>query len=154
MVTGMRGEDVQRPPSISLFAVLFGFATTVSMLLAIYAGRSTHFGFALKPDAAQTLATRIMAIRLIGIAFALSLMLLVVFGKSSAARSALGLRWVLGLATSIAFLRGIGVITPIGASGMTAATTLSVIQLSAEGFAILMLYGGDAAAWFERGYRH
>jgi hypothetical protein len=140
---------VQRPLSITLFAVLFGFSAMVSLLLALYAARTTDFGFTLAPEAAHTLVMRIRAIRLFGIAFALSLMLLVVFGKSRAARSALGLRWVLGLVTSVAFLHGIGVTVPLGASG-TAAIALSIIQLSAEGFAILVLYGDDAAVWFDR----
>lgn len=146
-------EPVPRPPSITLFGILFGFATTISLLLAVHAGRTTDFGFRLTPEAAQTLATRIMTIRFFGVAFAVSLMLLVVFGKSRAARGALGLRWVLGLATSVAFLRGIGVIAPPGGNG-TAALTLSVIQLSVEGFAILILYGEDAAPWFERRFSY
>lgn len=140
---------MQRPPSITLFAVLFGFSVMVSLLLALYAARTTDFGFKLAPEAAHTLAMRISVIRLLGIAFALSLMLLVVFGKSRAARSALGLRWALGLVTSVAFLRGIGVIVPAGGSGM-AAIVLSIIQLSAEACAILVLYGEDAASWFDR----
>lgn len=144
---------MRRPVSVTLFAVLFGFATLISLLLTIYAARMTSFGFTLAPDAAQTLSGRIMTIRLIGIVFALSLMVLVVFGRSAAARSALGLRWVLGLATSIAFLRGIGVIMPPGQAGM-AATGLSIIQLTVEGFAVLILYGGDASGWFERGFRY
>jgi hypothetical protein len=78
-----------------------------------------------------------------------SLLLLVFFGKSRAARAALGLRWVLGLATSVAFLRGIGVVVPASGSDM-AALVLSIVQLIVEGFAVLILYGEDAAAWFER----
>ena len=140
---------MQRPQSITLFAALFGFSTLVSLLLAFYAARTTDFGFRLAPEAAHTLAMRISAIRLFGVAFALSLMLLVVFGKSRAARGALGLRWVLGLATSIAFLRAIGVVMLTGGGGM-AAIALSIIQLSVEGFAILILYGEDAATWFDR----
>ena len=140
---------MQRPPSITLFAILFGFSIAVSLLLAFYAARTTDFGFRLAPEAARTLALRISAIRLLGIAFALSLMLLVVFGKSRAARGALGLRWVLGLVTSVAFLRGIGVMVPVGGSGV-AAIALSIAQLTAEGFAILVLYGEDAATWFDR----
>lgn len=139
---------MRRPPSITLFAVLFGFSVLVSMVLAYYAARTTEFGFKLAPEAAHTLAMRISMIRLLGIAFALSLMLLVVFGKSRAARSALGLRWALGLVTSVAFLRGIGLIVPAG--GSMAAIVLSTIQLSAEAFAILVLYGDDAATWFDR----
>lgn len=140
---------MQRPFSITLFAVCFGFSIIVSLLLTLYAVQTSDFGFRIAPDAAQTLTIRIRMIRLLGIAFAVALMLLIVFGRSRAARSALGLRWILGLATSIAFLRGIGMIVPVGESGM-AATVLSVIQLSTEGFAILVLYGGDAAAWFDR----
>jgi uncharacterized protein (DUF697 family) len=142
-------ETVQRPPSITLFAMLFSFSVLVSLLLALYAARTTDFGFRLAPEAAHTLARRIMAIRLLGIAFALSLMLWVVFGKSRAARSALGLRWALGLVTSVAFLRGIGMIALVGGGG-TAAIALSIIQLSVEGFAILVLYGEDAATWLDR----
>jgi len=51
--------------------------------------------------------------------------------------------------TSVAFLRGIGMIVPAGGSGM-AAIVLSIIQLSAEALAILVLYGDDAATWFDR----
>lgn len=144
---------MQRPPSITVFALLFGFSVAISLLLALNAAQSTSFGFTLAPEAARTLALRIMAIRLFGVAFALSLLLLVFFGKSRAARGALGLRWVLGLATSVAFLRGIGVIVPAGGSG-TAALVLSIVQLSAEGFAILILYGEDAATWFERRFAY
>jgi hypothetical protein len=140
---------VRRPPSITVFAVLFGFSVAISLLLALYAAQTTSFGFALAPEAAHTLALRIMAIRLLGVALAVSLLLLVFFGKSRAARAALGLRWVLGLATSVAILRGIGVVVPASGSGM-AALVLSIVQLSVEGFAILILYGEDAATWFER----
>ena len=140
---------MQRPLSITVFAILFGFSVAISLLLALNAAQTTSFGFALAPEAARTLAVRIMAIRLFGVAFALSLLLLVFFGKSRAARAALGLRWVLGLATSVAFLRGIGVVVPASGSGM-AVLVLSIIQLSVEGFAILILYGEDAATWFER----
>lgn len=140
---------MQRPLSITVFAVLFGLSVAISLLLALNAAQATSFGFALAPEAARTLAVRIMAIRLFGVAFALCLLLLVFFGKSRAARAALGLRWVLGLATSVAFLRGMGVVVPASGSGM-AALVLSIVQLIVEGFAILVLYGEDAAAWFER----
>ncbi|MDO7842360.1 hypothetical protein [Sphingomonas immobilis] len=140
---------MQRPTSITVFALLFGFSTLVALLLALYATRTSDFGFRIAPDAAQTLAARIMTIRLLGIAFALSLMLLIFFGRSRAARGALGLRWMLGLATSIAFLRAAGMITLPSESG-AAAITLSIIQLSVEGLAILILYGEDAATWFDR----
>ena len=144
---------MRRPVSITLFGALFGFSVIVSLLLALYAARTTDFGFKLAPEAAQTLAMRITAIRLLGIAFAVTLMLLVIFGKSRAARSALGWRWILGLVTSIAFLRGIGVVVPAGQSGM-AAIIFSIVQLIVEGLAILVLYGEDAAAWFDRGFRY
>lgn len=138
-----------RPVSITLFAALFGFATAVSSLLAVYAVHPTDFSFTLAPAAAETLVMRIQAIRLAGIAFAVTLMLLIVVGRSRGARGALALRWVLGLLTSVAFLRGIGLILPGSGSGI-AVMTLSIIQLSVEGVAILMLYGEDAAEWFER----
>jgi hypothetical protein len=145
---------MRRPASINVFAILFGFSTIVSLLLAVYGARATDFGFKLPAEAAHTLAARIMAIRLLGIAFALSMMLLVALGKSRGARSALGLRWVLGLMTSIAFLRGLGIVVPVGGSGTTV-FALSIIQLAVEGFAILILYGENAAPWFDRriGYR-
>jgi len=140
---------VQRPLSIKLFALLGGFSIILSLLLAFYAARTSEFGFAIPPPAAQAIAARIMAIRLGGVAFAALLMLLVIFGRSRAARSALGLRWLMGLVTSLAFLRGVGVLAPLGAGG-TAAIALSVIQVSIEGFAMLLLYGQDAAVWFDR----
>lgn len=142
-------ETVQRPVSITLFTIFFGCSIVLSLLLALDAARTTDFGFALTPDAAHTLAMRIGGIRLLGIAFALSLMLMIVFGKSRGARSALGWRWVLGLATSVAFLRGIGVVVPAEGTGMMV-LALSIIQLVVEGFAILLLYGEDAATWFDR----
>jgi hypothetical protein len=132
-----------------LFAVIFGCSALLSLVLALYPGGSTDFGFAIAPEAAQTLTRRIQAIRLFGIAFAVSLMLLVVFGRSRGARGALGLRWVLGLATSVAFLRGIGVVVPLGGSGTTA-IALSILQLVVEGVATLLLYGDEASEWFER----
>jgi hypothetical protein len=132
-----------------MFAIFFGFSVVMSLLLALYAARTTNFGFPLAPEAAHTLALRISMVRLAGIAFAVSLMLLVVFGKSRAARGTLGVRWVLGLTTSVAFLRCIGIISPIGGSDM-AAIALSITQLGVEGFAILVLYGEDAAEWFDR----
>lgn len=140
---------MQRPLSITLFAGMFGFSVIVSGILALYATQTPAFGFPIAPDAADTLALRIKAIRILGIAFAVAMMLLVVFAKSPAARNTLGLRWVLGLGTSAAFLRGIGAIAPMGDSDV-AVIALSVIQLGAEGLAILLLYGDDAAPWFDR----
>ena len=121
---------MQRPSAITLFAVIFSLSATVSLFPALDAARTTDFGFRLAPEAAHTLALRISAIRLLGLGFALSLMLLVVFGRSSAARTALGVRWFLGLATSVAFLHGIGVIAP-GSGGGIAAISLSILQLLA-----------------------
>jgi hypothetical protein len=144
---------VHRPLSITLFALMFGFSVMVSGLLAFYAVRTPDFGFAIAPEAAATLAMRIKAIRLVGIVFAVSMMLLVVFGNSPAARNTLGLRWILGLGTSVAFLRGIGAIAPMGDSD-AAAIALSIIQLGVEGLAILILYGDDAAPWFDRYRKH
>lgn len=138
-----------RPLSIILFATLFGFALAIALVLALYAGPATEFGFALPPAAAETLMWRIATIRLIGIGVAVSLLLLVVFGRSRGARGALGVRWLLGVGTSIAFLRGIGVVLP-GAGNDVAAVTLSVVQIGAEGLAVLLLYGDDAAPWFDR----
>lgn len=140
---------MHRPLSITLFAVLFGFSTLLALLLALYAAQTTDFGFRLAPEAAHTLVLRIEAIRLFGFAFAVSLMLLVVFGRSRAARATLGVRWMLGLVTSVAFLRGIGVVVPLGGAG-AAAVVLSMIQIGVEGLAILVLYGGEASEWFER----
>jgi hypothetical protein len=140
---------MQRPLSITLFALLFGFAVIVSGLLALYAVGSPDFGFPIAPAAAETLIQRIKTIRLFGIGFAVVLMLLVVFARSPAARNTLGLRWILGFGTSVAFLRGVGAIAPLGV-GDHAAIALSVIQLGVEGLAILLLYGEDAAPWFER----
>jgi len=143
---------VPRPLSITVFALMFGFAVIVSGVLALYAGRTPDFGIPIAPEAAATLAMRIKAIRFIGIAFAVSMMLLVVFGNSPAARNTLGLRWILGVGTSVAFLRGIGAIAPMG-DGDVAAIALSITQLGVEGLAILLLYGDDAAPWFDR-YRN
>lgn len=140
---------MQRPSSITVFAILFGYSVVVSLLLAVYAARTTDFGFKLSPEAAQTLASRILWIRLIGIGFAVWLVMMVMLGRSRSARGALVLRWFLGLATSVAFLRGIGVVVPADGGGM-AALVLSILQLCAEGFAILILYGGNAAPWFDR----
>lgn len=143
---------MQQPTSINLFALFFGCSVALSLVLALDAAQTARFGFALAPEAAETLAWRISAIRLLGIAFAVTLMLLVIFSGSRGARSALGLRWLLGLVTSVAFLRGIGVTVPVGDGGL-APIVLSIVQLMAEGFAILLLYGENAATWFDRGLR-
>jgi hypothetical protein len=139
---------VAQPISIRLFAILFGFSIAVSALLAFYTARSMSFGFPIAPEAAATLASRILAIRMFDVAFALSLMLLIVFFKSRSARGTLVARWVLGVMTSVAFLRGIGVVDPVNDGGM-AALAVSILQLTVEAFAILLLYGEDAADWFD-----
>ncbi len=83
-----------------------------------------------------------------GAAFALSLMLLIIFFKSRSARGTLVARWVLGVVTSVAFLRSIGIVDPINDGGVTA-MVVSLVQLTVEAFAILLLYGEDAADWFD-----
>jgi hypothetical protein len=143
------GENiVPQPLSIRLFALLFGCSVVLSVALALYTARSMSFGFPITPEAAATLAGRILAIRMFGVAFAVSLMLLVFFFKSRSARGALVARWVLGVVTSVAFLRSIGVVDPVNDGG-TAALAASLVQLTMEAFAILLLYGEDAADWFD-----
>ena len=139
----------QRPVSIKLFAILFGLSSIVSFGLAVVGTRSMTFGFTIAPDAAHTLAMRILWIRLFGIAFALSLLVMIVFGRSKAARGALIMRWLLGLATSAAFLRGTGLMMPGGATGPVLVLA-SAVQLTIEGLAIVLLFGEDAADWFDR----
>lgn len=140
-----------QPAAVRLFAALFGVGVALSILLAGVTARQTGFGFAIPPAAAATLAARILAIRLLGCLFAVVLMLLVVAGRSRAARGALSLRWLLGLVTSVAFLRGIGLVPAESAGAGWVA--LSVVQLGIEGLAIVMLYGEDAAPWFARAPR-
>ena len=136
-----------RPTSIRIFATLFGLSCLLSLGLAWLASGMTDFGFPLTAEAARTLATRILWVRLAGVAFAIWLMVMVVAGRSRAARGALALRWLLGLATSVAFLRATGLLLPSATTG--AAIAISVAQLAIEGFAILVLFGDDAAEWFE-----
>lgn len=134
--------------SIRLFAILFAISVLLSALLAYHLNSSMTFAVTLPPDAAQSLATRIQAIRAIGLAFALFLMLLVIVAAKRGARGALAMRWVLGLATSLAFLRGAGLIDPL-AQHDALFVTLSATQLTVEAFAILLLYGEDATCWFD-----
>lgn len=134
--------------SIRLFAILFAASLTLSAALAYRLSSTVTFAFPLPPDAAATLAARIQLIRAIGLAFALVLMLLVIFAARQAARGALALRWMMGVATSAAFLRGAGMISPL-AQDDTAIVTVSALQLMVEALAILLLYGEDAAAWFD-----
>jgi hypothetical protein len=111
----------------------------------------TAFGFPLAPAAAHTLATRIFWVRLAGVGFALVLLLGVAVYRSRTARLALFLRWVMGLATSPAFLCGIGLLTSSAIGLMTVAA--SMFQLAIEGSAILLLFGPDAVAWLRGDYQ-
>lgn len=134
--------------SIRLFAVLFAISLMFSAALAYYATRTMSFAFSIAPEAMTTLVMRIQAIRAVGLGLALFLMLLVVLSASRAARSGLALRWLLGVVTSFAFLRGSGLIQPL-AQHDTAIIATSALQLAMEALAILLLYGEDATDWFE-----
>ena len=147
MAIGRAAAD--RPVSIKLFAWLFGLSALLSLALAVTGPRQATFSFAIAPDAARLLAMRILAVRLFGIAFALSLLVMIVFGRSRNARGALVLRWLLGLCTSALFLRGIGLVPPTGAAAPTLLAA-SAVQLAIEALAILILFGEDAAGWFDR----
>lgn len=133
--------------SVQLFAGLFMVSLLLSAALAVEGTSQLTFAFHLPPEAAATLARRIAVIRTVGLALAALLMLLVLFGASRTARGALGARWVLGVVTSLAFLRGSGLVQPL-AQHDAAMIALSVGQLVLEGFAILLLYGEDATEWF------
>ena len=133
--------------SIQLFSVLFMISLLLSAALATEVTSQINFSVRLTPEAAATLATRIQAIRAIGVGLAFLLMLLVAFAASRASRSALAARWVLGVATSAAFLRGSGLVQPLGPHD-GAIIALSAFQILLEGFAILLLYGEDAEEWF------
>lgn len=141
--------SVPRPLAIRLFALLFGLSLLCSVGLALYSANTMAFGFPMTSDAAATLTKRILIIRLAGAAFAIFLMLLIVFARSRAARSALVVRWLLSAATSVVFLRAVGLVHPAGASDMLAMAASS-IQLTLEALAILVLFGEDAGTWFER----
>lgn len=136
-------------PSIRLFAGLFATSLLLCAALAYDATRTMSFAFPLSPDAMATLVRRIQIVRAIGLGFALLLMLLVVFAASRDARNALAVRWLLGVVTSVAFLRGAGLIHPI-AEHDTAIVATSAVQLAVEALAILLLYGEDATDWFAR----
>ena len=134
--------------SIRLFAMLFAISLMFSVALTYYATHTMSFAFPIAPEAMTTLIMRIGAIRVVGLALALFLMLLVVLSASRAARTALALRWLLGVMMSVAFLRGSGLIQPL-AQHDTAIVVTSAFQLALEGLAILLLYGEDATDWFE-----
>jgi len=138
---------VARYRSIQLFSILFTISLLLSAALAVELTSEISFAVRLTPEAAATLAARIQLIRAVGLAFALLLMLLVAFAASRASRSALAARWVLGVATSIAFLRGCGLVQPLPQHD-GALIALSLFQILLEGFAILLLYGEDANEWF------
>jgi hypothetical protein len=136
-----------RHVSIQIFTILFALSLLLSCALAYHASTHLRFAFALTPDAAARLAFRVQAVRAAGLAFALLLMLLVIVGRSRAARGALSLRWLLGLVTSYAFLRGTGLAAPL-AEREVAVVTASAFQLCLEACALVVLYGEDAAAFF------
>ena len=135
-----------RPLSIKIFAFLFAASGLLSFALAVATSRSMVFGVTLTPQAAETLAQRIYWVRLAGLGFAAVLFALVLFARSAAARGALLLRWTMALLSSVAFLRGIGIVPAEGTTPTIVAA--SVAQLGIEGLAIVVLYGPDAAAWF------
>jgi len=55
-------------------------------------------------------------------------------------------RWLLSVVTSLAFLRGAGLVAPLpDHDGLVVAA--SAVQLGVEALAIVLLYGEDAAAW-------
>ena len=135
--------------SIKIFAWLFTLSLLLSAALAYHATTNMTFAFELAPEAAEALVMRVQLVRAIGLGFALLLMLAVLFGASRAARGALALRWLLGLVTSAAFLRGAGLVDPISQNDV-AVISASCFQLGLEAFAILLLYGEDGNGWFDR----
>jgi len=132
--------------AIRLFAALFALSLLLSAALAHTLTSTMHLAFELPPEAAATLMTRIQLIRTAGLGLALFLMMLVVFGASRGARRALAWRWLLSVVTSLAFLRGAGLVAPLpDHDGLVVAA--SAVQLGVEALAIVLLYGEDAAAW-------
>ncbi|WP_010185770.1 hypothetical protein [Sphingomonas sp. PAMC 26605] len=135
-------------PSIRLSAGAFALSLLLSAALAYNASHTLSFAFPLAPAAMATLVLRIQLVRAVGLGFAVVLMGLVVFAASRDARNALALRWLLGLVTSMAFLRGAGLIHPM-AQHDTLVIAASALQLGLEALAILLLYSADAGDWFE-----
>ena len=135
--------------SIKMFAWLFALSLLLSAALAYHAVTNMTFAFPLAPGAAEILVLRIALVRAIGLGFALLLMLAVIFGASPTARSALALRWLFGVVTSTAFLRGAGLIAPLARNDMTVIAA-SCFQRALEAVAILLLYGDDANEWLDR----
>jgi hypothetical protein len=139
---------VARHPSIKLFAGLFTVSLLLSCGLAYQITSQMTFAFPITPEAAATLTARVQAVRAISLTFALLLMLLVIFAASRASRGALALRWVVGVVTSIAFLRGAGLVDQLSQFDAPIIAT-SAFQLGAEALAVLLLYGEDANEWFD-----
>ena len=137
-----------RHPSIKLFAGLFTVSLLLSCGLAYQITSQMTFAFPITPEAAATLTARVQAVRAISLTFALLLMLLVIFAASRASRGALALRWVVGVVTSIAFLRGAGLVDQLSQFDAPIIAT-SAFQLGAEALAVLLLYGEDANEWFD-----
>ena len=137
-----------RHPSIKLFAGLFTLSLLLSCGLAYQITSPMTFAFTITPEAAATLTARVQAIRAISLTLALLLMLLVIFAASRAFRGALALRWVVGVVTSIAFLRGAGLIDQLSQYDVPIIAT-SAFQLGVEALAVLLLYGEDANEWFD-----
>lgn len=118
---------------------MFALILLLSGALAYHAARAMTFSFPIAPGAAATWAMRIQLIRAIGLGFAALLMPLVIFAALRAARGALALRWVLGAATSMAFLRGAGLVDPLTRHDLAILAT-SALQLGVAALAILLLY--------------
>ena len=137
-----------RHPSIKLFAGLFAVSLLLSCGLVYQITSQMTFAFPITPEAAATLTARVQAIRAISLSFALLLMLLVMFAASRASRGALALRWVVGVVTSIAFLRGAGLVDQLSQYDVPIIAT-SAFQLGVEALAVLLLYGDDANEWFD-----
>lgn len=137
-----------RHPSIKLFAGLFTLSLLLSCGLAYQITSQMTFAFTITPEAAATLTARVQAIRAISLTLALLLMLLVIFAASRAFRGVLALRWVVGVVTSIAFLRGAGLVDQLSQYDVPIIAT-SAIQLGVEALAVLLLYGEDANEWFD-----
>lgn len=135
--------------SIKMFGWLFTLSLLLSAALAYRVTSDMTFAFPLTPEAAETMTMRIQLARAVGLGFALLMMLAIIFIGSRGARSALALRWLLGVVTSAAFLRGAGLIGPFGPNDM-AVISASCFQLGLEACAILLLYGEDASQWFDR----
>jgi hypothetical protein len=148
VISRIGADIVATSPSIRLFAALFAPSLLLSAALAYYASRTMTFAFPIAPAAMATLVMRIQIIRGVGLGFAVILMMLVVLAAARGARGALAMRWLLGVVTSVAFLRGAGLIHPL-AQQDGLAIAASALQLGLEAVAILLLYGEDATDWFE-----